>query len=93
LGTVRQFQPQADEPALYKALGALSEAAWRLFRLKGFARVDFRVTSDGEPFVLELNPNPCLEPGSGFAAAAGEAGMSYAEAIERILQAALKPTR
>jgi len=67
----------------------LSEAAWRLFDLKGYARVDFRVSEDGEPFILEINPNPCLEPGSGFAAAAGEAGMSYAEVIEKILITAL----
>lgn len=93
MGTVRHFPSEAGEPALYKALGELSKAAWRLFGLTGFARVDFRIAPDGEPFILELNPNPCLEPGSGFAAAAAEAGMSYAEAIERILKAALKPTR
>jgi D-alanine-D-alanine ligase len=87
--TARQFRSEADEPALYKKLTELSEAAWRLFRLKGFARVDFRVSEGGEPFILEINPNPCLDQGSGFAAAAAEAGMSYAETIERILEAAL----
>lgn len=88
--TIRQFRSEADNPALYKKLTEISEAAWRLFRLKGFARIDFRVSEAGEPFILEINPNPCLEPGSGFAAAAAEAGMSYAEIVERILYAALK---
>lgn len=87
--TIRRFHSEADDPALYRRLTDLSAAAWRLFRLKGFARVDFRVNENGEPFILELNPNPCLEPGSGFAAAAEAAGMEYAEATERILAAAL----
>jgi len=87
--TQRRFGGDATEPALHRKLTELSEAAWRLFDLKGYARVDFRVSEDGEPFILEINPNPCLEPGSGFAAAAGEAGMSYAEVIEKILITAL----
>jgi D-alanine-D-alanine ligase len=91
--TIRQFRSEADEPVLHKRLTQLAEATWRLFRLEGFARIDFRVAENGEPFILEINPNPCLEPGSGFAAAAAEAGMNYAETIARILKAALKPTR
>jgi D-alanine-D-alanine ligase len=87
--TARQFRSETDDPSLHKKLTELSEAAWRLFRLKGFARIDFRVNEESEPFILEINPNPCLEPGSGFAAAAAEAGMSYAETLERILEAAL----
>jgi len=91
--TIRQFRSEADEPVLHKRLTQLAEAAWCLFRLSGFARIDFRVAENGEPFILEINPNPCLEPGAGFAAAAAEAGMDYAETIARIVKAALKPTR
>jgi len=87
--TAREFRSEVEEPVLLPELTRLSEAAWRLFQLKGFARVDFRVSETGEPFILEINPNPCLEPGSGFAAAAEQAGMTYAEAIEHILAAAL----
>jgi D-alanine-D-alanine ligase len=89
LSTIRQFISEADEPDLCRRLSSLSAAAWRLFELRGFARVDFRVDQRGNPMILEVNPNPCLEPGSGFAAAAEEVGMSYAEAIERIVAAAL----
>jgi D-alanine-D-alanine ligase len=92
LNTVRHFIKAAEEPALCMKLTDLALAAWRLFGLHGFARVDFRVGADGEPTVLELNPNPCLEPGAGLAAAAAEAGMEYAELIERILTAALGAT-
>jgi D-alanine-D-alanine ligase len=42
---------------------AVSRAAKRAYRLIGcrqYARVDFRVTADGEPFILEVNPNPSI---------------------------------
>jgi D-alanine-D-alanine ligase len=90
LNTVRKFIDPAEESALCRRLTELSLAAWRLFGLQGFARVDFRVGEDGEPMILELNPNPCLEPGSGLAAAAAQAGLSYADLVETILSAAIR---
>ena len=56
--------------------------------MSGFARVDFRVGKDGLPLILEINTNPCISPDAGFAAAAAEAGMSYAALIEAIIYAA-----
>jgi len=58
--------------------------------LRGYARVDLRLDSSGAPMILEVNPNPCLEPHAGFAAAAAEAGIDYAELIEHILREALR---
>jgi D-alanine-D-alanine ligase len=86
--TVRRFIDECQEPALLRQLTDFSVAAWRLFGLRGFARVDFRVDEAGRPTILELNPNPCLEVNSGFAAAAAQAGMSYGRVIARILDAA-----
>ena len=85
---VRSFNCAADEPALARALREMALASWELFGLAGYARVDFRVDGAGEPTILEINPNPCLEPGAGFAAAAHEAGYSYAELIGRIADGA-----
>ena len=89
LATVRNFIDPADEPALCARLNELALAAWRLFALQGYARVDFRVGADGEPTILEINPNPCLEPGAGLAAAAAKDGMTYADLVESILLSAL----
>jgi D-alanine-D-alanine ligase len=88
--TVRDFSWAAREPELAKRLRALSEQAWALFDLRGYARVDFRVDANGNPTILELNPNPCIEPGAGFAAAAREAGYVYPDLIARIVAAALR---
>ena len=89
LNTIRKFGLQDSEPRLNAELQRLAAESWKLFGLRGFARVDFRVSEEGEPFILEINPNPCLEPGAGFAAASAQAGMNYADAVEKIIAAAL----
>jgi D-alanine-D-alanine ligase len=59
-----------------------------LFELNGYARVDFRVTPQGEPLVLEINTNPGIAPDAGFAAACEKAGMDYGKMIARIVSVA-----
>ncbi len=87
-GTVRAFGVERDEPELAAKLESASERVWALFELTGFARVDFRVGSGGEPQILEINANPGIAPDAGFAAAAAEAGLSYGELIEDIVRSA-----
>jgi D-alanine-D-alanine ligase len=87
-GTPRRFGLEQDEPKLAARLKQLALACWTLFGLTGYARVDFRVDAKGEPWILEVNVNPCLSPDAGFAAAARQAGLSYAELIGRIVEAA-----
>ena len=87
--TVRDFSWAGREPQLDAKLRDLAVRAWDLFDLRGYARVDFRVDVFGNPTILELNPNPCIEPKAGFGAAAREAGYDYRELIRRIVEAAL----
>jgi len=87
--TVRHFGLETETPALAAELARLSRAAWTLFGNRGFARVDFRVDEAGNPMILEVNPNPAIDPDAGFAMAALQAGLSYAQVLEKILEAAL----
>ncbi len=85
INTPRRFDfPPSDRPLLDE-LSALARRCWSAFQLRGYARVDFRVDADGQPWVLEINANPCLSPDAGFAAAVAQAGLSFATAIEQIL--------
>ena len=87
--TPRRFDmPPCDKPLLER-LSDLARRTWMLFGLAGYARVDFRVDSAGEPWILEINTNPCLSPDAGFAAAVTQAGLSYEAAVDRILGDAL----
>ena len=88
-GTPRQFGLEFKEPSLAGLLRELALAAWHCCGLNGYARVDFRVDAKGRPFILEINPNPCLALDSGFVATAAEAGWSYNVLIRRIVDAAL----
>ena len=83
--TVRRFAFAPEDGPLLVRLAEIARACWRLFELRGYARVDFRVDADGQPFVLEVNANPCISPDAGFAAAAGQAGLSIDDVVARII--------
>jgi D-alanine-D-alanine ligase len=76
------------EAPLFAELERHSLAAWRLFALAGYARVDFRVDAAGNATILEVNANPCLAADAGFCAAAAEAGMNQTDVIDHIVRAA-----
>ena len=63
----------------------LAKRVYRALDLSGYARVDLRMTADGQLFVIEANPNPQLAQGEDFAESARRAGVSYAKLIERII--------
>jgi len=85
--TVRRLAfPEADRPLL-QHLAMLASQCAKLFQLRGYARVDFRVDGDNRPWILEINANPCLAPDAGFAAAARQAGLTFPEIVQRLLAA------
>jgi D-alanine-D-alanine ligase len=87
--TARSFGVEAENAALAAELTRLTRATWTLFGNRGFARVDFRVDANGNPLVLEVNPNPSLDVDAGFAAACAQAGYDFASMLEKIIDAAL----
>lgn len=74
----------ADKPLLDK-LGALAQQCWQHFDLNGYARVDFRIDKAGNPFILEINANPCLSEDAGFMRAAQHAGLTPAAVALRLI--------
>lgn len=88
--TPRRFDFPASDAPLLRELEQLARTAWAAFRLRGWARVDFRVHPQRGPIVLEVNTNPCLSPDAGFAAALARAGTDLTAAIERIVADALR---
>ena len=89
--TPRTFAFSETDAALLQQLESAAESCWHLFGLRGYARVDFRVDRDGNPWILEINANPCLSPDAGFTAALAQAGVSFDDAIQCILADTLSP--
>ena len=75
----------AADHDLLARLEDTAKACWRLFGLRGYARIDCRIDASGEVHVLEVNINPCLSPDAGFAAAASRAGLDLTGVVARIL--------
>ncbi len=89
LHTERSFDFEPEERPLLRQLSEIAEHCWQTFGLGGYARVDFRVDPQGQPWVLEVNANPCIAPYSGFAAAAARVGLNYTQMIRCIVRDAL----
>lgn len=84
--TRRQFHTLDKDPHLHDALVSIAKKCGEAFELSGYFRVDFRVAADGQPYVLEINDNPCISPDSGFIAATAEAGLTTTEVIKKIIK-------
>lgn len=72
-------------PALERAVRETALAAYKELGLAGYGRVDLRVCPERGPLVLDVNPNPDLTPGAGFAKAAARAEIPHDELVERIV--------
>ena len=87
--TERIYNFPASDERLLRRISELAVECWQLFELSGYARVDFRVDSALQPWILEINTNPCTLPDAGFAAALEHAGVEYHDGIQTILDAAI----
>ncbi|HEY3928329.1 MAG TPA: D-alanine--D-alanine ligase [Candidatus Koribacter sp.] len=63
--------------------------AYRAVKLRDYGRIDMRVSSKGEVYVIEANPNPWLSSGQEFAMAAKKSGLSYTQMIGEIVEMAM----
>jgi D-alanine-D-alanine ligase len=77
-------------PPVLTALDRLSRRIYRALGMSGYARMDFRVTPQGQVYVLEANANPNLETAEDFAESARAAGTPYGELLERLMDLGLK---
>jgi D-alanine-D-alanine ligase len=85
INTVREFPGNKISSKLSSNLKEAALACWKLFGLKGYARIDVRTDSNENVFVIEINGNPCISPDGGYVAATKEAGHQFTEVLDRII--------
>ncbi len=83
--------PAKVDAELARRLVTLAQTAWQAVEGRGYGRVDFRVDANGQPWILEVNPNPDLSTNAGLARMARVFGWSYGQLVAEIVQAALEP--
>lgn len=66
----------------------LAKKCFKVFEMHDYGRIDVRLNSSGIPYVIDVNPNPCIAPDSGMAMAAEEEGFNYAQFVEKIVDLA-----
>ncbi|MEO8702557.1 MAG: D-alanine--D-alanine ligase [Kofleriaceae bacterium] len=77
-------------PAMVAAVEQIARGAWAALGLRDYGRVDLRVDAEGQPWVIDINPNCDISPDAGVARSANVAGISYAQLVDQIAKAALR---
>ncbi|MBA3456416.1 MAG: hypothetical protein H0T42_25190 [Deltaproteobacteria bacterium] len=82
--------PPDLEPETAAHIQDVALRAYRALNCRDYARVDMRLDQKtGEPFILEVNPNPDLAESCAFTASATASGRTYAQMIVEIVDFAL----
>jgi D-alanine-D-alanine ligase len=76
------------DAAMAKRLADTALSAYQALKLRDYGRIDMRLTSKGEVYVIEANPNPWLASTAELAMAAKRGGRSYTQLIGRIVELA-----
>ena len=71
-------------------LKKLATRIYKLFNIKDYGRIDFRLTKNNEPYVIEVTANPGLSEVCSTPEAAEWINISYKELINKIFESALK---
>lgn len=75
---------------LKKLISEMALDTFGIFECRDYAKVELRVDRNGNPFIIELSPNPPLGRSDEISAAARTGGYSYNELLDEIVYAAIE---
>lgn len=87
-GIKNGFAEELADP-VRRQLAAVAKRVYRALQMRGYGRIDMRLTADGKLYVVEANPNPEIAKGEDVAEAARKSGIEYPSLIERIVSLGL----
>lgn len=88
-GMSDEITPANIAPEIADKLHEMTLAAYKACRCKGLARVDFIVTPEGEPYMIEINTIPGMSAGSIVPKQIRAAGMTMTEVLTLVIEDAL----
>lgn len=85
-GMSDEITPADITPEIAEKLHEMTLAAYKACRCKGLARVDFIVTPEGEPYMIEINTIPGMSAGSIVPKQIRAAGMTMTEVLTLVIE-------
>jgi D-alanine-D-alanine ligase len=86
----RPVRCEGLSPEMRDKVAQTALAAFHSIGLRDYARMDIRLSADGTPYVIDVNPNCDLSDlAGGFSRAAKTGGLSYKDVILRLVSLAL----
>ncbi|MCH5343503.1 MAG: D-alanine--D-alanine ligase [Acetatifactor sp.] len=89
-GSTVETCPADIPPDRVRVLQKMAEQVFQALRLKSYARMDFRMSAEGEIFCLEANTLPGMTATSLLPQEAAAAGLSFEDLCEQILRQAVE---
>lgn len=77
-------------PGMEERIQRICKRVYRALGMSGYARMDLRLTEQGQIYVIEANANPNIEFGEDFAESAESIGISYESLLQRIINLGLR---
>lgn len=88
-GMAEEFVAELS-PEIQEKLADQARRSFSALKLRGYARIDFRLDPHGQPWCLEANTLPGMTPTSLIPQAAAAAGVLFPDLCERIVLLALQ---
>lgn len=88
-GQTQYICPAEISEDITEFMQGIAQTAYLTLDCKGFARADFRLSEDGEPFLMEINTIPGFTSTSLVPMAAKEIGLEFPELCEKIIDLTL----
>ncbi|MCL2771419.1 MAG: hypothetical protein FWD89_03860 [Firmicutes bacterium] len=83
-----------EETELVIEINRICVECWKILKLSGYARIDFRVDNTGKPHVMEINANPCITTDSSLDLSCQKVGISQNDKVSLLINSSLdKPFR
>ena len=81
---VVELPKELDEKVL-----STSSKCWNAFNCKGYVRVDYIITDDGDVYLLELNTLPGMTETSLIPKSAAARGISYSDLLDKLIETSM----
>ncbi|RJP76425.1 MAG: ATP-grasp domain-containing protein [Candidatus Zixiibacteriota bacterium] len=77
--------PMKGDPEIRALLSDLAVRAATELGLRDYARIDFRWSREGQPCIIDINPNPDISLSGGFHRALDSAGIGFTDFVRQII--------